>query len=136
MVASPAFAIDYLFVCKHCSAFFTPVYGSFFFVGKTFFIQLKEQPLRPFVIIRLAGCNFSVPIVRKSEHFQLFCHICNIFISPRFRICTVFHCSIFGRKSETVPAHRVKDIIAVHLFEPCNNIRYRIISYMSHMKLT
>ncbi len=135
-VTSPAFTIDYLFVSENGSAFVTPVNSGFFFIGKTFFIQLQEQPLSPFVIIRLAGRNFTVPIVRKPEHFKLFCHISNVFICPGFRISAVFHCCVFCRQPETVPAHWMKNIKPLRLFKTRNYVCNRVVSNVSHMEFT
>ena len=65
-VATPAFAVDNLFVSKYGVTFVAPVNCRFFLSSQTFFIEQLEEPLSPFVVVFFAGCNFTIPVICQT----------------------------------------------------------------------
>ena len=135
-LASFACAFDNLLVCKYGLAAWAPVYRIFFLICQSLFVELNKNPLHPFIVVFVAGCNFSVPVIGKTEFLQLLFHFMDIVPCPLARMCAVLNRSIFGRQSERVESHRMQDIIAVHLLESCYHIADGVVSYMSHMQFS
>ena len=55
-------AANNLFVCKTNFTACAPVDRHFLFICKTFFKQLKENPLCPFIVVRVGCVYFSCPV--------------------------------------------------------------------------
>ena len=53
--AAVAFSVFNFFVCKTSKTAWAPVNRCFCFISKTFLVKLKENPLSPFVVFRLAS---------------------------------------------------------------------------------
>ena len=70
-VAAFAAAFLDLFVGQAGLARRAPVDRSVAFVGEAFFVKLKENPLRPLVVVRVAGLHAAVPVVAKAERLYL-----------------------------------------------------------------
>ena len=61
---------DFL-IGKNTFAGGAPVDGHLFFIGETVLEELQENPLRPFVIIRVCGVDFTGPIKRNTQRADL-----------------------------------------------------------------
>ena len=83
----------------------------------------------------MTGGNFSVPVIGKTKFFQLFSHFADVFPGPFARFHTVFDGSVFSRKSEGVPAHRMEHVKALHFLETSQYVADGIVSHMTHMEL-
>src|SRR6266550_403435 len=64
---APATAGNYLLICQHGGALGTPVHLAFLPVSKSALVKLQKEPLIPPVIFRQAGCDFTRPIVGKTQ---------------------------------------------------------------------
>jgi len=76
-------AVDHFFVGENSFQSRTPVDGNFFAVSETALEQAFENPLRPFVVGRIAGRYFARPIVGKPEHLELSAEILDGFIDRK-----------------------------------------------------
>ncbi len=112
--AAFAFSVDYFVVCKNGTQLFAPVDGGFDVAGKTRFIQFFENPLRPFVVGGVACGNRLIPVIRKTEHFQLCGESLYIRLRKTFGIVARLYRILFRWQSETVETYGVQDVIALH----------------------
>ena len=133
MVAAPAFAVDNLLVSQYCVTGVAPVNSRLLLHCQTTFVEQLEEPLRPFIIILLAGCNLAIPVVGQAQSLQLTSHVRDVFHSPFFRRNVVLDCSIFCRHTEGVPAHRMQHVEALHRAEAGDNVTNGIVTYMAHV---
>ncbi len=58
----------------------------------------------------------------------------NIIFCYLSRVNMIFNCKIFSGKSESIPSHRIKNIIALKSFLSCYNIKRSIRTGMTNMK--
>ena len=93
-------AFDYLLVGKYCPAGRTPVYRILLLVCQPFFLELYEQPLHPAIIVVLACCDLSVPVIAEAQPGQLLVHLSDIAVSPDSRMNAVLNSCVFSRQSE------------------------------------
>ena len=116
------FAVDDFLVGKHRAKFRTPVDRHLGDIGKTAVVQLQEDPLRPLVVIGITGSDFPVPVIGKSERFDLFAEMVDIRIGEHAGMVARLQRILFRRKSERIESHRVKDVVSLHALHPCNNV--------------
>ena len=64
-------------------------------VGKTVLIHLEENPLRPFVIVRVGGVYLPVPVKGKSQGLELLLEVSNVVFGDYFRVNVVFYGKVF-----------------------------------------
>ena len=74
--------------------------------------HLEEGPLRPLVILRIAGFHFARPVVAEADTVQLLAVARYVLHSGDFRVLTRLDRILLGGKAEGVVAHRVKHIEA------------------------
>ena len=131
---SPAFSVDDLFIRQNCVAFGAPVHRRFFSVSQSFLIHLQENPLVPFVIIRLVALNHPAPVVRVSERLEVFYKILYCIFSKFFRMRFFFYRGVFSRKSERIKPHRIKNVVSLHPLKPRVNIPYSVNERVAHVQ--
>ena len=68
-------------------------------------MQLQEQILSPFVILRIARRDFSTPVIAKAQSTQLPPEIIYCAAGGNGRMDPSFQSVLFGRQTEGVPAH-------------------------------
>ena len=68
-IATPAFAINDLFVGEHRHVVWTPVHRRGLFIHQAFFKQAGKQPLLPAIIIRITGRQFTRPVIGQAQAF-------------------------------------------------------------------
>ena len=107
-------SVFHFFVGKPGLARRTPVDRHDAFVGQPLFEQLQKYPLRPFVILRVGGIDFAVPVVAEPDRIDLPPEIGDRLFGGYPRMYAGFDGVIFGRQAERVPAHGVH----VELKEP------------------
>ena len=134
-MASLALPVDHLLVSQNSLAARTPVDRIVLLVCQSFFVELDEYPLSPFVVLRRACSDLAVPVIRKAHGSELFVHFVHIVEGPLRRLCIVLYGGVFCRKTEGIVSHRMKDVESRHLLVSCDNISYGIVSDMSHVEL-
>ena len=63
--------INDFFIGERRAEFLAPPNGLFLLIGESALEQLKEDPLRPAVILRIRRVDLTVPVVGKPERAQL-----------------------------------------------------------------
>ena len=135
VVAAPAFAVDDLFIGKHRAARVAPVDRCLFLVGKAALVEKLEEPLRPFIVRRVARLDLAVPIVGKAELLLLLLHVLDVAVRPVGRLDTVLDGSILRRHAEGVKAHRMQDVEALHGLIARHDIADGVVAHMAHMQI-
>ena len=92
-----------------------------FFI-KPSIVKTRKNPLRPLVILRIGCIDFFVPIVRKSETFNLATEIIAILFRRNRRMRSGLNRVLFCRKSECIPTHRVQNIKTFRAFVTADDI--------------
>ncbi len=118
MTTAPAFAIFDLFVGKNGLVFWTPPLVRFFLVGETFFVELKEAPLGPFIVFWIRCINFAIPIYGITEALSLLAEVGNVGFGDILRGGASFDGVIFGGKPESVVAKWAQNIQPLLSVEP------------------
>ena len=85
---------DFL-IGKNTFAGGAPVDGHLFFIGETVLEELQENPLRPLVIIRVCGVDFTGPIKRNTQRADLLLKACNVLLRYLGRMHMVFDGILF-----------------------------------------
>ncbi len=96
--------------------------------------QLQKDPLRPFVIVRVAGLHFAAPVVAKADIIQLRFERSDILLRGFCRVLACIKCILLGRQTKTVEAHRVQHIESFQSFIAAVNIRSDITQRVAHMQ--
>ena len=135
-VATPAAAVDHLFVGQYRHVMRTPVDRCRFLVHEAFFEQPREQPLFPAIVPGVTGCQFACPVITESEPLQLAAHVIDVFIGPAGGRHIVLDRRVFGWQAEGVPAHRLQHILAQHALITGDHIAYRVVTHMAHVQFS
>ena len=77
--------------------------------------ELQEDPLRPAVVLRIAGAYFAVPVVAEADVVELFAVAADILLGGDGRMLTGLDGVLFRGQTEGIVAHRVEHVEA---FEP------------------
>ena len=96
--------------------------------------HLDENPLRPFVIRRIGGGDFLVPIIREAKGIDLTFEVRDVLFGEHIRMLVVLDGKLLCRQAESIPTHRVKNIKALHSLHTGNDIGCSITFWMAHMK--
>ena len=113
-MAALAGAIHYLLIRENDLAVRAPVDVHFFFIRKSGFEQLEENPLCPFEVVGVGGVYLTFPVERQTQHFELISEPIDIALGDFCGVYLVFDSVVLGRQTESVPAHREQYIIALH----------------------
>ena len=132
--AALAAAVDNLFVGQADLAGRAPVDGNFVFIGQSLFKELDEHPLCPLEIFRRRGVNTSVPVKTEAKRFQLFGKGLDVGLRRNRRVHTGFDGVVFGRQPESVKAHRIQNVEALHAFFTGNDVQSGVRARMSDMQ--
>jgi len=123
-----AFSINHFFVRQDSAELRTPVHRNISHVSEPNFIRilasirfdrlglvrfriepgivnLKKDPLRPFEIARIGRVDFALPVVGKTDPFQLLFKFSDVLARGDGRVLTGFDRVLFGRQTERVPTH-------------------------------
>ncbi len=133
--APVAASVDNLLVRQHGLVVRAPVDVALLLVGQPAVEHLNEKPLRPFVIFRLAGGHFLVPVVAAAPGGQLFLHHGDILERAFARRRTGFDRGVFGGQPERVPAHRRENIEAAHLFVADDGVADDVVAAVADVQL-
>src|SRR5690606_36506327 len=95
--------------------------------------EFGENPLGPFIIVRVRSLDGSIPIVVKTDIIELFFIAGNVFFCSYRRVLTCFDSILFCWQSNRIKALRVQHMMPLHLLVTCvyicSNISQRV-SYM------
>ena len=133
IVATPAGAVDDLLVGQHRLAGLAPVDRGHLLIDQPFFVHFDKKQLFPSVVLIVAGGEFAVPVVAEAHALQLFLHVVDVFVGPLGRMGVVLDRRILGGQAESVPAHGVQDIEALHPLVAGHHIADGVVADMAHV---
>ena len=96
--------------------------------------QLDERPLRPLVVVGVAGLERAVPIERETDFVELLAIAVDVLLRRDGGVLTGLDGVLLGRQAESVVAHRVQHVEALLPFVTGINIRGDITQRMPHMQ--
>ncbi|MNH11884.1 hypothetical protein D3C79_714120 [compost metagenome] len=130
---TPATAVDDLFVGQYGLVRRVPVHGTVLAVDDAFLEQAGEQPLLPTVVVGLAGGDFTCPVDGQAQALELGLHVVDVFVGPLGRGDVVFHRRVFRGHAESVPAHRLQDVLAQHALVAGNHVTDGVVAHVAHV---
>ncbi len=130
---TPAPAVDYLLVGQNRLIHRIPVHRGHFLVHQALFVQAGEEPLLPTVIIRLAGSQLPVPVVTKAQLLELVLHIFDVGVGPLGRRGLVGNGGVLSGQAESIPAHGLHYVLALHALVAGNHIADGVVTDMPHV---
>ena len=131
----PAPPLDHLLVRQHRRTLRAPVHLRLLPVRQPGLEHLQKQPLVPPVVVRQAGCDFSVrPVITQAHAPHLFAHGLNIRQCPLPRRRVVLQRSVLSGQTESVPTHGVQHVVAAHPHKTRQRIPNGIVPHMPHVQ--
>jgi hypothetical protein len=122
------------FIGQHGAQRRTPIDRHFRHVGKSAFKEFEENPLSPPIIIRIGRAQLPFPVVRQAGPFHLSFERGDILTRGNGRMDTGLDGILLGRKTERVPSHGMKHVVASHPFIARDDIGGGIALKMADMK--
>ena len=140
MTADFALAVNHFFIRQHRAEFRTPVHRNFRDVSRAArcpdrrrdnveigsasvrlriepgIVNLEENPLRPFVIIRIGRVDFALPIVAETDAFQLWLELGDVLARGDRGMLAGLDRVLLRGQTERIPAHRMQHVEAAHAF--------------------
>ena len=135
VVAAPTAAVHHLLVGQHGLIGGAPVDLRHLFIGQPLFKQTGEKPLLPAVVVRVAGAQFAVPVVGKTQPLQLAFHFLDIALGPNRRRHPILDGGVFRGHAEGIPTHGLQHVAALHALVTGDCIGDGVIADMAHMQL-
>ena len=155
--ANLALAIDHFFIGEHSAQFGAPIHWHIGHISQPYAIgisaaicrnrfrslrlrvepgvvDLKENPLRPPVKMRVAGVDFALPVVGEPDAFQLAFKFRYVLTRCNRRMLAGFDCILLGRQTECIPAHRMQHVEAVHSLVARNDVSGGVTFGMTDMQ--
>ena len=96
--------------------------------------HLLKSPLRPFIIIGIAGANLATPIVAKAYFVELFTITCNILFGSDSRMLTCLNSILLSRQSVRIETHRMQYVITLQTLVATIYVGSDITQRMPHMQ--
>ena len=150
-------AIDHFFVREHGAEFRAPIdrhfrdvsepdaIGIVALIGRDWLgpfrlrvepriVDPEKNPLRPFVVSRIGGVDLALPIVGKSNSFQLRLELADIFAGRDRRMLSRPDGILLCWQTERVPAHWVKDVESVQPLEPGDDVGGGVTFRVTHVE--
>ncbi len=132
--AALTFAVNDLLVGQTALAGRTPVDGHLALVGQSVFVQLKKNPLRPAVIIRVGGIDLPRIVERETEFFQLLPEMVNVRFGDLGGMNMILNGIVLRRQAEGIPADGIQDVIALHAALSGDDVQRRVGARMPDMQ--
>ena len=128
VVGTLAEAVEHLLVGEHRLATGAPVGGGLGAVGETAFVQLQEPPLRPAVVVGIAGDDLALPVETAPHDAQLLAHLFDVPVGPLLRIDAALDGGVLGGQAEGVEANGEEHAVALHPAEAGGGVggRHRV----------
>ena len=106
--------VDDLLVGEHRVVDRVPVDQRLTAVREARLEQLEEDPLRPVVVLGVAGAQHRVPVEGVPEADDRAPLLVDVRVRPRLRVGAALTCRVLRREPERVPADRVEDAVTGH----------------------
>ena len=92
-------------------------------ISQSGFVQAQEEPLRPFVIVGIAGDGLTIPGKHGAHRAQLLAHVLDVRHRPGCGVNAALDCGIFRRQAKGIEAHGKEDVVALHTLETRGRVR-------------
>ena len=115
-------AVNHLFVGQDSAEFGAIIDRDVIDVSKVMLIHLEEDPLRPFVIAGIGGFDLFAPVIGKTQRLDLLFEVGDVLVGEDGRMLVIGNRELLRGEAEGVPAHRVKDVIALHPLHPRDDV--------------
>ena len=86
-------------------------------------INLQEDPLRPFEIVRVRGVHLPVPIVAESQRLELAAELRHIAFRGGAGVLAGLDGVLLSGEAEGIPAHGVQDVVAELFLVAAEDVR-------------
>ena len=96
--------------------------------------ELNEYPLRPFVVRRICGFEFTRPIQAETNIIELLAVACGIYFCRFLRVLSRLDGILFCRQSKGIIPHRMQDIKALLLLVTTVDIRGDVAQRVSYVQ--
>ena len=134
-MAAPAVpAVHHLLVGQDGAAGPAPVDGRLLAVDQALFVHLKEYPLIPPVVVRVAGLDAASPVVAVAHALELAGHVLDVVPGPVVRLCPVLDGGVLRGHSERVEAHGVEDVHPLLAEKACEHVSHGIVADVPHVQ--
>ena len=87
---------------------------------------MQKYPLRPFIIVGVGRVDFAVPIVAKSERFNLSREVFDVLFRRLAWVRARLDGVLLGGQTKRIPTDRVQDVEALHAFVARNDVGRRV----------
>ncbi len=81
----------------------------------------------------VAGGKLALPVQRQPHDLELRAHGGDVVIGPAFGVDAFFHCGVFSRHPEGVPAHGVQNSKAAGALVAGHNVAHGIVAHVPHV---
>ena len=130
---SPATPILDLLVGQHRHVLGVPVHDGILAIDQPCFEEVEEKRLLLAVVLWITGCELTRPVDRQAQRLHLRAHVSDVVIGPIARVAAGGHRGVLGGHSESVPAHRMEDIVPRGDLVTRDYVTHRIIAHMPHV---
>ena len=89
------------------------------------FVELLEEPLRPFVILRRAGDGFALPVEHRAHAAHLLTHVFDVGVGPLPGVDVACDGGIFSGQPKSIETHGEEHIVATHAHPAGAGVRGR-----------
>ena len=127
-------AIDDLFVSEDGAKLWAIVDWDVVDISEVMLVHLEEDPLGPFVEGWIDGGEFLAPVIGKTQGLDLLFEVGDVLAGEAFWMLVVLDGELLSRKSESVPAHWVEDVKALHPLHSAKDVSRGITLGMSDVK--
>ena len=97
-------------------------------------VHLYERPLRPLVILGVAGAEFAAPIVAKADFFELRTVTVDVLLGSDGGVLTRLYCVLLGGQAECVVSHRVEHIESFEPLVTAVNVGCNVSEWVSYVE--
>ena len=98
------------------------------------FVHLQESPLSPFVVSRIAGSDFAVPVVAEADFVELLTVTVYVVDGSHLGVLTGLYCILFGGQAIGVVSHRMQDVESLQTLVSAIDVRGNVTERMTHME--
>ena len=131
---APAAAFHDLLVREHGGTLGAPIDHSLLAIRQAAFEHLQKEPLVPTVVFGLARGDFEVPIVGEAHAMHLALHLRDVGNGPFARMASPRDRGVLRGQTESVPAHRMLDVVAAHPHVPGKRVADRVVPHVTHVQ--
>ena len=131
-----ALAVDHLLIGQHRLVDRAPVDVAVGAVGQAALVEPQEQPLRPAVVLRVAGLQPARPVEGDRVLAERRCLHLDVLVGPVGRMGVVPDRGVLGGQAECVPADRVQHVMTAQGVVPRHRVTQRVRLRMTHMQVT